>query len=138
MRSGSLCALLWRLLSGCHPRGIVLQARHIPGRLNVTADKLSRHNQVIQTEWSLSQQEFNLLCSNWDRPQVDLFATHFNHKLPKFVSPVPDPTAWVVDALSLPWENLDAYAFPPVSLLNQVISKVIDQGCCRMILIAPG
>ena len=27
MRSGSLCALLWRLLSWCHPRGIVLRAR---------------------------------------------------------------------------------------------------------------
>ena len=43
--------------------GTVLRARHIPGRLNVAADKLSRHNQVIQTEWSLSQQVFNLLCS---------------------------------------------------------------------------
>ena len=99
MRSGSLCALLWRLLSWCHPRGIVLRARHIPGRLNVIVDKLSRHNQVIQTEWSLSQQVFSLLFSSWDLPQLDLFATRFNHKLPRFVSPVPDPTAWAVDAL---------------------------------------
>ena len=86
MRSGSLCALLWRLLSWCHPRGIVLRARHIPGRLNVIADKLSRHNQVIQTEWSLDQRVFNLLCSNWGLPQVDLFATRFNFKIPRFVS----------------------------------------------------
>ena len=138
MRSGSLCALLWRLLSWCHPRGIVLRARHIPGRLNVIADKLSRHIQMIQTEWSLSQPVFNHLCSSWGRPQLDLFATRFNHKFPKFVSPVLDPTAWAVDALSLPWENLDVYAFPPVSLFNQVVSKVMDQGCLRMILIAPG
>ena len=138
MRSGSLCALLWRLLSWCLPRGIVLRARHIPGRLNVIADKLSRHNQVIQTEWSLSQQVFNLFCSKWVRPQIDLFTTRFNHKLSKFVSPVPDLAAWAVDALSLPWENLDANAFPPVSLLTKVISKVMDQGCRRMILIAPG
>ena len=138
MKSGSLCALLWRLLSWCYPRGIILRARHIPGRLNVIADKLSRHNQVIQTEWSLSQQVFNLLCSIWDRPQIDLFATRFNHKLPQFVSPVPDPAAWAVDALSLPWENFDVYAFPPVSLIPQVISKMMDQGCRRMILIAPG
>ena len=92
MRSGSLCTLLWRLLSWCHPRGITLKARHIPGRLNVIADKLSRHNQLIQTEWSLSQHVFNLLCSRWAQPQVDLFATWFNNKLPKFVSPVPDQT----------------------------------------------
>ena len=76
MRSGSLCALLWRLLSWCHLRKIVLRARHIPGRLNVIADKLSRHSQVVQTEWSLSQQVFYLLCSKWGRPQVDLFATN--------------------------------------------------------------
>ena len=137
MRSGSLCALLWRLLSWCHPRGIT-QARHIPGWLNVIAFKLSRHNQLIQTEWSLSQHVFNLLCSRWAQPQVDLFATWFNNKLPKFVSPVPNQTAWAVDAMSLSWENLDVYAFPPVALLNQVVSKVIDQGCHRMILIAPG
>ena len=138
LRSGSLCALLWRLRSWCHPRGIVLRARHIPGRLNVIADKLSRHSQVIQTEWSLSLQVFNLLFSSWDLPQVDLFATRFNHKLPKFVSLVPDPAAWAVDALSIPWGTLDVYAFPPVSLVNQVASKVMDQGCLRMVLIAPG
>ena len=81
---------------------------------------------------------FNLLCSRWAPTQVDLFATRYNYKLPKFVSLVLDSKAWAVDALSLPWQNLDAYAFPPVSLLNQVISKVVDQGCLRMILIAPG
>ena len=69
---------------------------------------------------------FNLLCSRWVQPQVDLFETRFNHKLPKFVSPVPDQTVLAVDALSLPWENLDVYAFPPVALLSKVVSKVID------------
>ena len=34
----------------------------------------------------------------------------FNNKLPQFVSPVPDPLATAVDALSLPWEDLDTYA----------------------------
>ena len=47
-------------------------------------------------------------------------------------------TAWAVDALSLPWENLDVYAFTPVALLTKVVAKVMDQGCQRMILIAPG
>ena len=46
MRSGSLCALLWRLLCWCSLNQIVLKARHIPGRLNVIADKLSRQRQV--------------------------------------------------------------------------------------------
>ena len=97
MRSGSLCALLWRLLLWCNQRQIVLRARHIPGHLNVIADKLSRHKQVIQTEWTLLQGVFDLLCQRWHKPEVNLFATRFNHKLPMFVSPVPDRLAWKVE-----------------------------------------
>ena len=49
---------------------------------------------------------FQVICSRWHQPQIDLFATRFN-KLPLFLSPVPDPLASVVEALSLPWEVLD-------------------------------
>ena len=52
MRSGPLCALLWRILTWCTRRQVTIKARHIPGRLNVVADKLSRLGQIIQTEWS--------------------------------------------------------------------------------------
>ena len=117
MRSGSLCALLWRLLCWCSLNQIVLKARHIPGRLNVIADKLSRQRQVIQTEWSLHQETFDLLCQTWHYPRVDMFATRYNCKLVQFVSPIPDPKAWSVDALTLSWEDLDMYLFPPVSLM---------------------
>ena len=105
MKSGSLCALVCRLLLWCNQREIVLRASHIPGHLNVIADKLSRHKQVIKTEWSLLQEIFDLLCRRWHQPAVDLFATRFNHKLPRFVSPVPDKLAWKEDALSLPMEG---------------------------------
>ena len=117
--SGSLCALLWRILSWCTRQQVTLRARHIPSRLNVIADKLSRLGQTIQTEWSLHPAVFQAVCSRWHQPQVDLFATRFNNKLPQFVSPVPDPQAWAVDALSLSWEDLDPYAFPPAAILGK-------------------
>ena len=113
-------------------------ARHIPGRLNVIADQLSRLGQTIQTEWPLHPEVFQAVCSRWHQPQVDLFATRFNDKLPQFVSPVPDPQAWAVDALSLSWEDLDPYAFPPVAILGKVVEKLQDYPCNRIILIAPG
>ena len=138
MRSGSLCALLWRLLCWCNLRQVVLKARHIPGRLNVIADKLSRQGQVIQTEWSLHQEVEDLLLQTWHRPQVDMFAIKYNCKLAQYVSPVPDPNAWAVDALTVSWENLDMYVFPPVSLLGKVVSKLSDHLYKRVILIAPG
>ena len=77
-------------------------------------------------------------CSRWHQPQIDLFATRFNNKLPQFVSPVPDSLAVAVDALSLPWENLDAYAFPPAAILGKVVERLQDSPCKRIILIAPG
>ena len=138
MRSGPLCALLWRILTWCSQRQVTLNARHIPGRLNVIADKLSRLGQTIQTEWSLLPEVFQTLCQRWHRPQIDLFATRFNHKLPQFVSPVPDSLAVTVDALTLPWEDLDAYAFPPTAILGKVVEKLIYSLCKRIILIAPG
>ena len=138
MRSGPLCALLWRLLTWCTKRQITLRARHIPGRLNVIADKLSRLGQVIQTEWSLLPEVFQAICQKWFCPQVDLFATRFNHKLSQFVSPIPDHKAWAVDALTLPWETLETYAFPPTALLGKVVEKLRSSHCRRIIVIAPG
>ena len=130
MRSGPLCALLWRILTWCSQRQVTLKARHIPGRLNVIADKLSRLGRTIQTEWSLLPEVFQTLCQRWHQPQIDLFATRFNHKLPQFVSPVPDSLAVAVD--------LDAYAFPPTAILGKVVEKLVHSPCKRLILIAPG
>ena len=54
------------------------------------------------------------------------------------VSPVLDPLATAVDALSLSWEDLDAYAFPPAAILGKVVEKLQDSPCKRIILISPG
>ena len=72
MRSGPLCALLWRILTWCARKQVTLKARHIPGQLNMVADKLSRLGQTIQTEWSLLPEVFQLICSRWHKPQIYL------------------------------------------------------------------
>ena len=72
MRSGPLCALLWRIFTWCTRKQVTLKARHIPGRLNVVADKLSRLGQTIQTEWSLLPEVFQTICSRWHRPRICL------------------------------------------------------------------
>ena len=43
-----------------------------------------------------------------------------------------------MDALSLSWENLDPYAFPPAAILGKVVEKLQDYPCNRIILITPG
>ena len=64
MRSGPLCALLWRVLTWCTRKQVTLKAPHIPGQLNVVGDKLSRLGQTIQTEWSILPKVFQTICSS--------------------------------------------------------------------------
>ena len=127
---------MWRILTWCHLNNVTLRARHVPGSLNVIADGLSRRNQIQSTEWSPSPQIFKQISKLWESPQVDLFTTSLNKKLPAYVSLIPEPQAWAVDALNIPWENMVAYTFPPTALLPKVVKKLQSQ-TCRIILIAP-
>ena len=56
MKSGPLSALLWRILTWCARNQVTLKA--------------------------LLPVVFQMICSRWHRPQIDLFATRFNNKLP--------------------------------------------------------
>ena len=89
--------------------------------------------QVQSTEWSLHPQ----ICYKWFTPHVDLFPTCLNHKVPLYVSLVPDQNACHIDALNINWSGLTAYADPPMALLHRVIQK-IWQSSCLVTLIAPG
>lgn len=126
----------FQLLVWCHQHGIQLRARHIPGRLNVIADVLSRSHQVIPTEWRLHPDVVLKIFQLWGTPQLDLFATRYNAQLPRFVSPVPDSKAHAVDALSIQWTGMWAYAYPPPPLLTKVLTKVMEDGA-ELTLIAP-
>jgi hypothetical protein len=110
--------------------------RHIPGHLNVLADTLSRSLTPVNTECELLQVMFNAISLLWGCPHLDLFATSLNHKLDTFVSPVPDPLAYAVDAMSISWKGMFAYAFPPFRFLSQVLQKVARESC-KLIRIAP-
>jgi hypothetical protein len=115
---------------------VSLRARHIPGRLNVLADRLSRRGQALPTEWSMHPAVLESLWHQWGKPTIDLFATRHNNKLSLFVSPVPDDLALDVDALMISWNHLYVYAYPPTGLIQQVLRK-LKESTCEMILIAP-
>jgi hypothetical protein len=97
---------------------------------------LSRRHQVIHTEWSLCPQVAHQIWKVWGQPHLDLFATPDNAKLPLFVCPYQDPSAWDTDAFSLSWKGMWAYAFPPFPLLTEVLQKMIREPC-DVVLVAP-
>ena len=87
-------------------------------------------------EWSLDTEIFQQLLAMTFIPDIDLVASRFNAKFPKFVSWHPEPGVMPVDAFRVNWSNLKCYAFPPFSLLPQVLRKVREDKAL-VLLIAP-
>ena len=136
IHSWKLYSLSWLIFSLTSKLAITLHVRHIPGSLNVIADRLSRKDQVMQTEWSLHPQVFRSVCKTYFTPLIDAFATSDNTKLPLYISPVPDDKAYAVDAISFKWSNLSIYMFPPTMLLSKVLRKLTAEPR-QVLLIAP-
>jgi hypothetical protein len=127
MKSFFLYKEVQRLLLWCKNQEITLEARHIPGKLNVLADKLSRPGKAVSTEWHLDPHVFKQITRQTWLPMVDLFATRWNTQLPQFISPFPDQRALEMDALSLDWETVDLpYLFPPTALIPICLQRIQD------------
>jgi len=135
-KSRSLTQLSTEMLLWAEKANIVVQVKHVPGQLNVLADLLSRKDQVLPTEWSLHPEVALKIWKLWGKPHIDLFATHLNAKCVTFVAPVHLPGAWDIDAMSMNWEGMWAYAYPPTPLLSKVIQKILSENCL-IVLIAP-
>ena len=133
--SPNLCVDIWEILHWCLEYDIVIRAGHIPGKFNILA--------AVFRDWTdlYKQKGFGSIGGGFHFPNaqlsqcgfVDLFATRFNHKLPLYMSSVLDNHALAIDALSLTWNFLHVYAFPPTIL----IPSKIRQSRCRIVLIAP-
>ena len=67
---------------------------------------------------------------------IDPFASEQNRKTMMFCSWIPCPQAFAIDALSIPWDGMIAYAFPPISLIPKVLEHMALYQC-QLILIAP-
>ena len=118
--SPNLCVEEWKILQWCLKHHIV---NGIPGKFNVLADRLSRIDKIVKTECALEQSIANSNFQMFNYPNLGLFATRFNHKLLLYVSPVLDNRAFMIDAFSMNWNNLHAYAFPPTTLIPSVVNK---------------
>ena len=128
LRSNTLYRLAKRLLTWAQRNLRSLRAVHVPGVHNLGPDRLSRNN-VPTGEWSLHPQAVQLLWQRFGRAEVDLFASPENAHCPVFFSKNDS-------ALSHMWPHCPLYAFPPVSLLPQVLERVREVKC-PVLLVAP-
>ena len=118
--SPNLCVEVWRILHWCLEYDIVIRVCHIPGKFNILADHLSRLDRPLKTEWALDHLVGNAIFQCSVTPMW-ICLRHDSHKLPLYVSPVPDNHALMTDALWMDWNCLHAYAFPPTILMPSVL-----------------
>ena len=119
----------------CLVRGITLTAKHIPGRLNVIADKESR---VMKdsSDWKILPAIFQKICLARGPLVVDLFASHWNHQLPRFFSWGKQPGSLGTDALTQIWSQGGSYAFPPFALIPAILRKLVREKV-KVVLVTP-
>lgn len=99
------------------------------------ADLMSRLR--LKDDLSLSPRMFQTICNNLKfYPTIDLFASRFSKKIPRFCTIVQDPKATWVNAFHKSWTGEQSYAFPPKVLIPRVLAKVKNDRC-RLLLIYP-
>lgn len=119
----------------CLGRKNFITATHVAGTENTEANYESR-NHDTNTEWSLNARVFYKIVERLGKPTIDLFASHQNYKVPRFISWKPDPQAIGINTFQQQVKNEIFYAFPPFSLITKFVKKVETEKL-EGILIAP-
>ena len=111
-----------------------LNATFITRDSNSRVDRLSRTGcKNPRTKWALSQSTFAWITKRLlFLPDLDLFASSLNKKLPKYCSRARDPECFHVDVFTLNWSKYKGFAFPPFSLLDRCLLK-LDEDCVENI-----
>ena len=118
--STQLAQLAIQFWSWALQKGITLEARHIAGKKNVQADRMSRTIQD-RSDWKLRTALFHQLNILWGPLEIDLFATRISTQLPRFFSWKPEPLAEAIDAFLQDWSTVRGYANPPWCLLTRCL-----------------
>ena len=96
---------------------------------------------VVEKQKSCNRMDMTQINSGsdfylWGHPLIDLFASILNRQAQIFCSWIPHPQALALDALTISWEGMFAYAYPPICLIPKVLQHM-SQFHCQIILIAP-
>ena len=104
---------------------IQIHQSYIKGSDNLLADSLSREQQVIPMELEISSVVLNRIFRELNLyPEVDLFASHLNHKVRQFFSAVRNKKATAFNAFAQDWGKFKTlYAFPPPHLIPKLLMK---------------
>ena len=118
-----LCLEVWRTLSLCHQNKIRLVIKHTR-EIQCSCTSSLQMTKPISKAWSLHQSVANAVFQMSKFSNIDLFATLLNHRLPVYLSPIPDKKAPAIDALTMNWNCIQAYALSPFHLIPSLLNKI--------------
>lgn len=128
-------SLVYQIWNWCISRHVWITAAYIPGKENITADRESRIFRR-ETEWSLNKSIFTAAIKKLGvTPNMDLFASRLNYKLKPYIAYQPDPEAYAVNAFCVPWHEYIFYAFPPFSIIPQVLHKIVGEKATGLLVV---
>jgi ribonuclease HI len=117
----------------CFAAGITLLAEWVPREQNAVADALSKCADT--SDFTIQTAMFASISRKWGPFEVDLFAGHANHFVPKFYSWHYSPNCAAINAFTQHWGR-SCWAHPPYAMMFQVLQHAKDCGA-RMCLICP-
>ena len=99
-----------------------LTAAHIKGEPNIIADSsIEGEGRIFPGQWSICPRIVKQNFKEFGTPNIDLFASRHKKKLPVYGSWVPDQEAFARDSLSISWDNIWGYVYPPIALIPMVL-----------------
>ncbi|XP_062843308.1 uncharacterized protein LOC134302204 [Trichomycterus rosablanca] len=134
-RSRTLLNLAKELWTWAHPKFLSLQAVHLAGMANGTADALSRQS-LSPSRWRLHPEVVHLIWEKFGQARVDLFASSDTTHCPLWFSAHQWDSPLGQDALAHDWPKELLFAFPPLPLLPALLGRVQEEGH-KVLLVAP-
>ena len=106
----------------CLKYRISLDARWIPGDLNVRANSISKL--VDFDNYAINDFVFQSINDHWGPHTINKFACSYNTKLPRFNLRFFQPGCEAVDASSQDWGYNNNWLCPPVCLIARVLKHM--------------
>jgi hypothetical protein len=122
LRGRALLVGAERIILFLHQRQLSILPAFIPSEENVQADTASRFQLV--PDWHLDPHVFHQILSLWGPPEIDLFASRQSSQTTRFMSWRAADFPEAINALSMRWDFMLAFLFPPIPLLKRVVRKL--------------
>jgi hypothetical protein len=116
---------------------VQIAVTHIRGLDNGEVDALSRMDANV--DYALKAEMFWKYVEVLEvMPTMDLFASYWNAKLPRFVAlagPQAEGAEWEDAFVADSWQTLIPYAFPPIALIPRVLQRIWREGITAVVVL---